>query len=158
MSFAKRLEILMKNHGTTKFKLSKQLNVSPSTITNWVNEDSKPNIEHIRALSALFHVTSDFLLTGNNAVSEETTAFVKMERALLSSFRKVDTEHKALILRYAAGLANDHAIDEMINELSNEQGYSVLAESGVPHSAPQLSDEEIRRIKLLLERYERELK
>lgn len=171
MGFAQRLHEIMKNHGISKYKLSKQLDVSPSTIANWLNGESKPNIGHIRRIAALFQVSTDFLLTGDTAAQQDAP-FMKLEEALLDTFRKVETEDKIAILQFAGSLANNQEINKILEEIPREAGSyreaasyhkaatATFAESGRNrrnNEKVQLSSNDIRRLKALLEKYDGEL-
>ena len=64
MDFSQNLCNIMKAHGISKAKLARQLGVSPSTITNWLEGRCKPGIEKMREMCKFFQVTADYLLTG----------------------------------------------------------------------------------------------
>lgn len=76
MDFSQNLCNIMKVHGISKAKLARQLGVSPSTITNWLEGRCKPGIEKMREMCKFFQVTADYLLTGRTEpadYSAETT-------------------------------------------------------------------------------------
>ncbi|HBL81430.1 MAG TPA: hypothetical protein DD391_02335 [Clostridiales bacterium] len=156
MNFSQRLQEIMKNNGITKFKLSKQLNVSPSTVANWLNGESRPNIERIRQIAEFFNVSADFLLTGNNASSQQmpvsNESFEQLERILLDAFRKVSISDKIAILQHAESLAHSRQIYDMIGDVPHNENFS-FAENG-NHTKSLLTPDDVRRIKALLKKYD----
>lgn len=160
MNFSQRLQEIMKNNGITKFKLSKQLNVSPSTVANWLNGESSPNIERIRQIAEFFNVSTDFLLTGNDASGRQTPesneSFEQLECILLDAFRKVSISDKIAILQHAESLAHSKQIYDMIGDMPHGENFS-FAESG-KNTKFQLTSDDIRRIKALLKKYDEDKK
>ena len=144
----------MKNNGITKFKLSKQLDVSPSTVANWLKGESSPNIQRIRQIAELFNVTTDYLLTGSDAsqIPVSNESFEQLENILLDAFRKVTISEKIAILQYAESLARNRQIYEIIGDMPHNENL-VFAEIGEPMK-PQLTEEDIRRIKAFLKKYD----
>ena len=160
MNFSQRLQEIMKNNGITKFKLSKQLNVSPSTVANWLNGESSPNIERIRQIAEFFNVSTDFLLTGSDASGQQTPesneSFEHLECILLDAFRKVSISDKIAILQHAESLAHSKQIYDMIGDMPHGENFS-FAESG-KNTKFQLTSDDIRRIKALLKKYDEDNK
>ena len=61
MNFAQRLEELMKSSGITKYRISKAVGCSASTVTNWLN-GTAPTGEYLQKISDFFGVSVDYLL------------------------------------------------------------------------------------------------
>lgn len=61
MDFAKRLEHLMQKDGITKYRLSKLVGCSATTVTNWLN-GTAPTGEYLQKLSDIFGVSVDYLI------------------------------------------------------------------------------------------------
>ena len=158
VDFSQRLKTLMKQNGITKFKLSKQLSVSPSTVANWLNGESSPNIERVRQIADLFGVSTDYLLTGNESAAppakEEANAFAQMESALLKAFRTVSVSDKIAILQHAQSLAQSRALYRQLSSLSRSDDL-MFAENGEVANE-QLTAKDIKQIKALLRKYEEE--
>ena len=156
MNFSQRLQGIMKNNGITKFKLSKQLNVSPSTVANWLNGESSPNIERIRQIADFFHVSTDYLLIGSETSNSMQPAanepLEQLEELLLDAFRRVSVSDKIAILQHAESLAHSRQIYDMIGDVPYNEGIT-FAESGKNTNA-QLTPDDIRRIKALLKKYD----
>ena len=113
MDFSQNLCNIMKIHGISKAELARQLGVSPSTITNWLEGRCKPGIVKMREISKFFHVTADYLLTGRAEPAD-----------------------------YSA--ANSYSL--------YPPKYS-MAETG-NGAKPQLTEDEIYRLKKLVQKYE----
>lgn len=159
MNFSQRLEELMNRNGITKFRLSKQLNVSPSTISNWLNGESSPNIDRIRQIAEFFNVSTDFLLTGEEATIPQMSpneSFEQLEDILLDAFRKVSISDKIAILQHAESLAHSRQIYEFIGDTPQNENFT-FAENG-KNTKNQLTPDDIRRIKAFLKKYDEENK
>ena len=63
MSFAEKLRTLRKQAGLSQEKLAEKLSVSRQAITKWETDMGTPDIENIMAISALFDVSIDELLS-----------------------------------------------------------------------------------------------
>ncbi len=146
MNFAQRLLKLMQRDRITKFKLSKMLNVSPSSVANWLAGESSPNIDKIRQIAVLFKVSTDYLLNGEDSYSStlEFASLAQLEQLLLNTFRSASANHKIALLEYAEQLTK------------NDSSYyqPTFAEVGKA-DAPQLTAEDIKRLKLILNEYDK---
>ena len=57
-----RINELRCSIGWNQVELAKRLGVTKQTVSNWENENIQPSIEMLVRLSAIFHVTTDYLL------------------------------------------------------------------------------------------------
>lgn len=73
-TLGKRIAALRKEKGMTQEELAEKLGVSPQAISKWENGQSCPDISLLPRLAAIFGVTTDLLLTGE----QETTPPVQM--------------------------------------------------------------------------------
>ena len=64
MTFAEKLKALRKQTGMSQEKLAEKLNVSRQAVTKWETDAGIPDIENLRAISALFGISIDELLSG----------------------------------------------------------------------------------------------
>lgn len=64
-NFGKRVSLCMKNSGYTNKTLTEELAVSKNAVGNYINNQI-PNAKILYALSQLFGVTMEYLLTGEN--------------------------------------------------------------------------------------------
>ena len=73
-TLGKRSAALRKEKGMTQEELAEKLGVSPQAVSKWENGQSCPDISLLPRLAAIFGVTTDLLLTGE----QETTPPVQM--------------------------------------------------------------------------------
>ena len=65
-TLGKRIASLRREKGMTQEELAIKLEVSPQAVSKWENGQSFPDISLIPRLAAIFGVTTDLLLTGEN--------------------------------------------------------------------------------------------
>lgn len=73
MNFNNRLYRLRKQKGFSQEELANRLNVSRQTISKWEVGDSTPDMEKLIAISDLFNVSLDNLITGKEDEPQITT-------------------------------------------------------------------------------------
>ena len=73
MNFNNRLYQLRKQKGFSQEELANRLNVSRQTISKWEVGDSTPDMEKLIAISDLFNVSLDNLITGKEDEPQITT-------------------------------------------------------------------------------------
>lgn len=80
MDFNEKLQTLRKQKGLTQEELAEALYVSRTAISKWESGRGFPSIESLKAISNLFSVSIDELLSGNQLISiaEEDTKQKKM--------------------------------------------------------------------------------
>lgn len=69
MEFYQKLQELRKRRGLTQEELAKKLFVSRTAISKWESGRGYPNIDSLKAIAALFSVTVDELLSGEELLS-----------------------------------------------------------------------------------------
>lgn len=153
MEFAQRLQQMMQRNQITKFKLSKHLDVSPSTVTNWLTGLSLPKIDKIRQIASLFHVSTDYLLNGSDApeLPVEYVPTEQLERMLLDAFRTASADGKIALLQFAETLERQRDVNPSVVSAANSR-QTTFAETG-KNEVPQLTSEEIKQLKALLGKY-----
>ena len=70
MTFAEKLRTLRKQTGMSQEKLAEKLGVSRQAITKWETESGIPDIENLIAISTLFDVSIDELLSNERGSKE----------------------------------------------------------------------------------------
>lgn len=83
-----RIAALRRNLGWSQGQLAEFLQVSPSAVGMYEQGRREPSGEILVAMSRLFHVTVDYLLTGSPAPQEQQTAESAMD-ALLTDADKL---------------------------------------------------------------------
>lgn len=62
LKFNERLAALMKENGETNYALAKALEISNSTVANWLNGETAPIRSHLKLLADHYETTVDDLL------------------------------------------------------------------------------------------------
>ncbi len=75
MTFAEKLKTIRKQAGFSQEKLAEKLGVSRQAITKWETDTGIPDIENIMAISALFDISIDELLS-NETGAKKTDDFL----------------------------------------------------------------------------------
>ena len=68
MDFHEKLQQLRKQRGWTQEQLAEQLFVSQTAVSKWESGRGYPNLESLKAISALFSVSIDDLLSGGELI------------------------------------------------------------------------------------------
>lgn len=58
-------EQLLQKYGVTPYKLSQEIGVSQSTLSDWKRGRSTPKLDKLQKIADYFGVTVDYLMTGN---------------------------------------------------------------------------------------------
>ena len=61
-----RIEQLKEAKGITVYRLMKDLNMSQSTYSTWIEKDRVPKTDRLQVIAEYFGVTIDYLLNGTN--------------------------------------------------------------------------------------------
>lgn len=72
MTFAEKLKSIRKQAGMSQEKLAEKIGVSRQAVTKWETDMGIPDIENIMAISALFHISIDELLSNEKGRKQET--------------------------------------------------------------------------------------
>lgn len=75
MTFAEKLKIIRKQAGMSQEQLAEKLGVSRQAVTKWETDAGIPDIENIMAISALFNISIDELLS-NEKGTKKTTEYL----------------------------------------------------------------------------------
>lgn len=105
MDFSRRLKELRESQDITQEQLAALLNVSRPTIAGYETKQRQPDYDKLIMLSDIFHVSTDFLLTGR----ENTGAFLleaapeeeqRFDRKVLHAYKKLDFRDKQAVYEY----------------------------------------------------------
>lgn len=85
MNFSEKLLTLRKAKDLTQEQLAEKLDVSRQSISKWESAQASPDLEKIVALSAVFDVTTDYLLKSSEIddLSVKTEMLEKQQQAIL---------------------------------------------------------------------------
>lgn len=94
-----RIAALRRAAGLSQGELARQLQVSASAIGMYEQGRREPSAEILVALSRIFGVTVDYLLTGQPAAGEEQTVALAMESVLSDTQVQLDKRSKRPLSR-----------------------------------------------------------
>jgi len=93
MQFGDKLRWLIDENDLTQKQFSKNLNIAPSTVGNYVNNLREPDFEMLKRLAAYFHVSIDYMLDYQPKQNENP-----MEDDLLRVFRSLPPSQQRIFL------------------------------------------------------------
>ena len=90
MEFSEKLITLRKGRDLTQEQLAEQLNVSRQSISKWESGQATPELDKIVALSAIFNVTTDYLLKSSEIddLSVKTEMLEKQQQLMFVREKK----------------------------------------------------------------------
>ncbi len=94
-----RIAALRRAAGWSQGELAQLLQVSPSAVGMYEQGRREPSGEILVALSRLFHVTVDYLLTGSPVPEEQQTAELAMDSLLTDADKRLDSRSKRPLSR-----------------------------------------------------------
>lgn len=71
--FSKRLKLLRKERGLTQNELADYLHTKNTTISNYENEVSSPDMDMLKEIASFFNVSTDYLLCKTNNRNENVS-------------------------------------------------------------------------------------
>jgi len=89
MHFAEMLRRLIEEADITQKRLAEEINISPSTLANYVQGSRNPDYDTLMAIAKYFNVTTDYLLG-----FQLLNADVYQEMTLLQIFRSLSLEQR----------------------------------------------------------------
>lgn len=87
MTFAEKLKSIRKKAGLSQEQLAEKLGVSRQAVTKWETETGIPDIENMMAISALFDISIDELLSNERGMKNQTSIFLKALRNTILTSR-----------------------------------------------------------------------
>ena len=113
MDFSEVLKELRESNCITQEQLARQIDVSRSTIAGYESKNREPDFDKLLALSRLFHVSVDYLLTGqqNLEFSGLTTPQPDehiIDRKVIKIYKSLGFEEKKDVLKYVELLEYKH--------------------------------------------------
>ena len=90
MNFSEKLLTLRKANDMTQEQLAEKLDVSRQSISKWESGQATPELEKIIAMSAVFNVTTDYLLKSSEIddLSVKTEMLEKQQQMMLGREQK----------------------------------------------------------------------
>lgn len=113
MDIYDRIELLLKKHSISAYKLSKGTGISTGLISQWKNRSQNPSAEKLQKVADYFNVTVDYLINGNE--QKETPTLTKKDERDIS---KKMQETLAQLEEQQSGLMFDgEPLDDETKEL-----------------------------------------
>ena len=88
--------------------IAKAIGKGTSQITNWKNRNSDPPIEHLPTIAHLLNVSIEWLITGTEANTIESSTFPEDKQQLLEYYDQCNLEGKNRILEQAEFIATKY--------------------------------------------------
>lgn len=76
MTFAEKLKSIRKKAGMSQEKLAEKIGVSRQAITKWETDAGIPDIDNMMALSSLFNISLDELLSNEKTEKKADRLFI----------------------------------------------------------------------------------
>ncbi|MCI6771330.1 MAG: helix-turn-helix domain-containing protein [Oscillospiraceae bacterium] len=101
MKFGDVLRQLIECHDLTQKQLGIDLNISPSTIGNYVNNTREPDYATLKTLAKYFGVSTDYMLNyhSDNCASHNEDLLIKI-------YRNLNETNKEILIKQAQVLYN----------------------------------------------------
>ena len=93
MYFAKMLRRLIEKADVTQKQLAEEINISPSTLANYVQGARSPDYETLMEIARYFNVTTDYLLGFQLDEADDT-----QEMSLLQIFRSLSPDQRDIYI------------------------------------------------------------
>ena len=87
MTFAEKLKSIRKQAGMSQEKLAEKLGVSRQAVTKWETDAGIPDIENIMAISALFDLSIDELLSNEKGTKNRQNIFLRVLQSTILTNR-----------------------------------------------------------------------
>lgn len=105
MSFQERLRNARKNCGLTQQQVAQKLGVTPSTYCGYETGKREPDVEKVKLLASILHISADALLDTNYASSQEdieipyhTSHLTPEEARVLAAYRAAEATYRKVAL------------------------------------------------------------
>ena len=101
MTLHERIKKRMQQLNLSKAELARRTNIPYSTIDNWFKRNSYPSSDTINCLAIALNTSSEWLITGEETISDSTPNLPKDKSQLLDYYDQCNQEGKDRIMEYA---------------------------------------------------------
>lgn len=141
MGIGETLKRLRRERGLTQAEVAKAIHVNRSTYTKYETDVNMPNLEQLKAISAIFDVSSDDILTPKLSVPQaivpaapiiQKPAVRSDEEKLLGVYNSLDEQSKNQLMSVAylimsqslkaQGIDVQEMIEQQLHKIQNEGG------------------------------------
>lgn len=134
-----RIIKLIEENGVTAKKLTSDLEISSSSISDWKKGKGKPSAEAIIKLANYFNVSTDYILLGKNKDASIIPSD-DSEKKVLSTFRLLNEDNKDIVIGKMKELLKEQRDDKYINVAAKGGSIDKLPDS-------ELIDKDIEKAK-----------
>jgi len=101
--FTKIFNELLSEKNLSYTALAKELNIPQTTISNWLNRGSKPNIEDLIKICDYFNISLDYII---GRESEDNVIIVndKQKSEIEELYEKLNRQNKIMVIGYITAL------------------------------------------------------
>ncbi|EMF0380245.1 transcriptional regulator [Enterococcus hirae] len=144
---ANNINHYMKKYGIDRKKLSSDLGISYTTLTDWIKGKTYPRIDKIEMLANYFNISKSDLVENK---SEEKNLLIEKT---LSTMKKIDDEKKQKVYDFAQKQLEIQTNERItsISKTNDEEIYTLAAHSPDPNR--EYSEEDIEHIQSVLAKY-----
>jgi transcriptional regulator with XRE-family HTH domain len=101
--FTKIFNELLSEKNLSYTALAKELNIPQTTISNWLNRGSKPNIEDLIKICDYFNISLDYII-GRESKDNVIIVNDKQKSQIEELYEKLDRQNKIMVLGYITAL------------------------------------------------------
>ena len=102
--FAEKFKKFIEEYNVSISAISKAVGIPQTTMSNWINRGSKPNIEDVAKICDYFSVSIDYLLGRESEESiiviNEDKKYTPDEKELIEMYRKLGSKKKETVLEF----------------------------------------------------------
>lgn len=101
MSFGERLKELIEENHITQRELSRELNIAPTTLSGYANDNREPDFDTLISFADYFHVSVDYLIGYSDIRHPARAVTDQAIDGLLSYYEKLSPDIQELLIDQA---------------------------------------------------------
>ena len=98
-----RILALIKAAGMTAKEFTVRMGISPTTVSEWKSKRTQPSVEHVRRMSEIFNVSTDYIITGHefrDRLREQTKIDRLTAETMGEAFAQLTSEHREVVTNF----------------------------------------------------------
>lgn len=119
MGFPERLQSIIEEQGISKYRIAKAIDISASTVANYIKGKTKPDSTKLAVLSKLLGVNKNWLQTGEGTkyIVEESEVAYRQASAEINERQMIQKLLNLLDRQYDSLREKDMQITQLINKI-----------------------------------------
>lgn len=119
MGFPERLQSIIEEQGISKYRIAKAIDISASTVSNYIKGKTKPDSTKLAVLSKLLGVNKNWLQTGEGTkyIVEEPEIAYRQASAEINERQMIQKLLNLLDRQYDSLREKDMQITQLINKI-----------------------------------------